>query len=179
MNLYPFSAIVGQAKTEKGAAGPCAINPAIGGRVDKRQKKGRPKRRRYGVLRPLCPRRLRKGFWNGKYDRTLCGSRHRVLRKTVFWVALTLQAIVSEKKKKFLPGLLASAHQGILYIDEVNLLADHILVDILLDVAASGINTVQREGISESHAARFMLIGAMNPEEGNLRPQFLDHGVLG
>jgi len=69
--------------------------------------------------------------------------------------------------------LLAAAHRGILYIDEVNLLADH-LVDVLLDVAAMGVNSVQREGLSVTHPARFTLIGTMNQEEGDLRPQFLD-----
>ncbi len=71
------------------------------------------------------------------------------------------------------PGLLAAAHRGILYVDEVNLLEDH-LVDILLDAAASGINIVEREGVSYAHPARFILVGTMNPEEGILRPQFLD-----
>lgn len=74
---------------------------------------------------------------------------------------------------KFSPGLLARAHSGVLYVDEVNLLADA-LVDVVLDVAASGINVVERDGVSHRHAARFMLIGTMNPEEGELRPQLLD-----
>lgn len=76
-------------------------------------------------------------------------------------------------KKKFEPGLLARANQNFLYIDEVNLLEDHI-VDLLLDSAAMGINRVEREGISFTHPARFVLVGTMNPEEGELRPQFLD-----
>ncbi|MBN1931857.1 MAG: VWA domain-containing protein [Desulfobacterales bacterium] len=76
-------------------------------------------------------------------------------------------------KRRFEPGLLADANRGILYVDEVNLLDDH-LVDMLLDSAASGVNVVEREGISYTHPARFMLIGTMNPEEGDLRPQFLD-----
>ncbi len=76
-------------------------------------------------------------------------------------------------RKRFEPGLLARAHRGFLYIDEVNLLEDH-LVDLLLDVAASGVNIVEREGISVRHAARFSLVGSGNPEEGELRPQLLD-----
>lgn len=76
-------------------------------------------------------------------------------------------------KKRFEPGLLARANRGFLYIDEVNLLEDH-LVDLLLDVAASGVNVVEREGISIRHPARFALVGSGNPEEGELRPQLLD-----
>merc|ERR1711982_135925 len=75
--------------------------------------------------------------------------------------------------KAFEPGLLAKANRGILYVDEVNLLDDH-LVDILLDSAASGWNTVEREGISVKHPARFIFVGSGNPEEGELRPQLLD-----
>lgn len=86
---------------------------------------------------------------------------------------LDLEEAVTKGKKRWEPGLLARAHRGLLYIDEVNLLPDH-LVDLLLDVAASSINTVEREGISLSHPARFILIGTMNPDEGDLRPQLLD-----
>ncbi len=86
---------------------------------------------------------------------------------------LDLEKALRQGQRSFQPGLLAAAHRGILYIDEVNLLADH-LVDVLLDSAASGINTVQREGMALIHPARFLLIGTMNPEEGSLRPQLLD-----
>jgi len=86
---------------------------------------------------------------------------------------LTFEKALTEGIKAFEPGLLAKANRGILYVDEVNLLDDH-LVDILLDSAASGWNTVEREGISIRHPARFVLVGSGNPEEGELRPQLLD-----
>ncbi len=87
--------------------------------------------------------------------------------------ALDLEKALVAGEKAFEPGLLARAHRGFLYIDEVNLLEDH-LVDLLLDVAASGVNVVEREGLSVRHPARFVLIGSGNPEEGELRPQLLD-----
>jgi len=87
--------------------------------------------------------------------------------------ALDLEHALTRGEKRFEPGLLARAHRGFLYIDEVNLLEDH-LVDLLLDVAASGENLVEREGLSVRHPARFVLIGSGNPEEGELRPQLLD-----
>jgi len=86
---------------------------------------------------------------------------------------LDIERALREGVKAFEPGLLARAHRGFLYIDEVNLLEDH-LVDVLLDVAASGWNVVEREGLSVSHPARFVLVGSGNPEEGELRPQLLD-----
>ena len=86
---------------------------------------------------------------------------------------IDIEKALTEGIKAFEPGLLAQANRGILYVDEVNLLDDH-LVDVLLDAAASGWNTVEREGISISHPARFILIGSGNPEEGELRPQLLD-----
>ncbi len=86
---------------------------------------------------------------------------------------LDLAAALTGGERRFEPGLLAAAHGGVLYVDEVNLLPDH-LVDLLLDVAASGINRVERESVSHSHPSRFVLIGSMNPEEGDLRPQLLD-----
>ncbi|WP_156462953.1 magnesium chelatase ATPase subunit I [Methylobacterium sp. Leaf93] len=87
--------------------------------------------------------------------------------------ALDLERALTRGEKAFEPGLLARANRGFLYIDEVNLLDDH-LVDLLLDVAASGINTVEREGLSVRHPAKFVLVGSGNPEEGELRPQLLD-----
>ncbi len=86
---------------------------------------------------------------------------------------IDIEKALTEGVKAFEPGLLAKANRGILYVDEVNLLDDH-LVDVLLDAAASGWNTVEREGISISHPARFILVGSGNPEEGELRPQLLD-----
>jgi magnesium chelatase subunit I len=87
--------------------------------------------------------------------------------------ALDLEQALAHGARRFEPGLLARAHRGFLYIDEVNLLEDH-LVDLLLDVAASGENVVEREGLSVRHPARFVLVGSGNPEEGELRPQLLD-----
>ncbi|MEU9604354.1 putative cobaltochelatase [Streptomyces sp. NPDC048057] len=87
--------------------------------------------------------------------------------------ALDIERALAEGVKSFEPGLLADAHRGILYVDEVNLLHDH-LVDVLLDAAAMGASYVEREGVSVRHAARFLLVGTMNPEEGELRPQLLD-----
>ncbi|MCD6306338.1 MAG: ATP-binding protein [Deltaproteobacteria bacterium] len=86
---------------------------------------------------------------------------------------MDMEHALKEGEKRVEPGLLAAAHRGILYVDEVNLLDDHV-VDVLLDSAAMGVNTIEREGISFSHPARFTLVGTMNPEEGELRPQLLD-----
>ncbi|MHA1584968.1 MAG: ATP-binding protein [Promethearchaeota archaeon] len=87
--------------------------------------------------------------------------------------SLDIEQIIREGKKEILPGLLAKAHKGILYVDEINLLQDH-LIDILLDVSASDVNIIEREGISLSHPSDFILVGSMNPEEGELRPQISD-----
>lgn len=86
---------------------------------------------------------------------------------------LDLERALQDGARTFEPGLLAAAHRGILYVDEVNLLDDHV-VDLLLDSAAMGVNTVEREGVSLAHPAKFSLVGTMNPEEGELRPQLLD-----
>jgi magnesium chelatase subunit I len=86
---------------------------------------------------------------------------------------MDLEQALKKGEKQVEPGILAAAHRGILYVDEVNLLDDHV-VDVLLDSAAMGVNTIEREGVSFSHPARFTLVGTMNPEEGELRPQLLD-----
>ena len=90
---------------------------------------------------------------------------------------MDLEHALQKGEKRIEPGILAAAHRGILYVDEVNLLDDHV-VDVLLDSAAMGINTIEREGVSFSHPARFTLVGTMNPEEGDLRPQLLDRFAL-
>ncbi len=90
---------------------------------------------------------------------------------------LDIERAIQKGERRFEPGILAAANRGILYVDEVNLLDDHI-VDVLLDAAAMGVNIVEREGISFQHSARFILIGTMNPEEGDLRPQLLDRFAL-
>ena len=90
---------------------------------------------------------------------------------------LDIEQAIQKGERHFEPGVLAKANRGLLYIDEVNLLDDHV-VDVLLDSAAMGVNVVEREGISFSHPARFILVGTMNPEEGELRPQLLDRFAL-
>jgi len=90
---------------------------------------------------------------------------------------LDIERAIQKGERRFEPGVLATANRGVLYVDEVNLLDDHV-VDLLLDAAAMGINVVEREGISFSHPSRFILVGTMNPEEGDLRPQLLDRFAL-
>ena len=90
---------------------------------------------------------------------------------------LDIERAIKQGERHFEPGVLASANRGLLYVDEVNLLDDHV-VDLLLDSAAMGVNVVEREGISFSHPAQFILVGTMNPEEGELRPQLLDRFAL-
>jgi Mg-chelatase subunit ChlI len=90
---------------------------------------------------------------------------------------LDIEQAIKKGERHFEPGVLAAANRGLLYVDEVNLLDDHV-VDLLLDSAAMGVNVVEREGISFSHPARFMFVGTMNPEEGDLRPQLLDRFAL-
>ena len=159
---FPFSAIVGQ-EALKTALLIGVVDPSIGG-VLLRGNKGTAKTTAVRALGSLIGKsdemgRLVELPLNTTEDR-LVGSLH-------------IERALQEGKRAFQDGLLKEAHEGLLYVDEVNLLEDH-LVDVLLDVAASGVNVVEREGISKSHNARFLLIGTMNPEEGELRPQFLD-----
>jgi len=191
--IFPFSAIVGQERM-KLALILNAINPGIGGvliRGEKGTAKSTAARSLAALLPELevvtgCPYSCDPAspfaecsFCNGNETKH---SVHRQVRLVELPVSATEEAVVGtldiesairDGQKRFEPGLLASAHRGILYIDEVNLLNDHV-VDVLLDSAAMGRNFVEREGISFSHPAQFLLIGTMNPEEGDLRPQFID-----
>ena len=195
--VFPFSAIVGQEKMKK-ALLLNAINPRIGG-VLIRGQKGTGKSTAVRALADLLPEiKVVNGcpfncnpdnpleMCDICYERYERGEKLPFIRRKVRIVNLPLNATVDrvagtldikraikEGIKALEPGLLAEANRGILYIDEVNLLDDYV-ADILLDAAASGVNIVEREGISVSHPARFILIGTMNPEEGELRPQLLD-----
>jgi Mg-chelatase subunit ChlI len=195
--VYPFAAIVGQ-EDMKDALLANVIFQSIGG-VLIRGEKGTAKSTTVRALADLLPEReVVKGCifrctpsdtrnlcesCRGKIDRNerpetesvrmrvvelpLCATEDRVAG------TLDIENAITKGIKKFEPGVLATANGNILYVDEVNLLDDHI-VDLLLDAAAMGVNFVEREGISYSHPARFLLVGTMNPEEGDLRPQLLD-----
>jgi magnesium chelatase subunit D len=199
---FPFSAIVGQEQLRK-ALMLCAVDPGIGGvliRGDKGTAKSTAARALAEVLPPIalvpgcafnctpaapcefcavCSAAAGAGAGADAVAPApilapvpfvtlpLGATEDRVLG------SLDLTRALQGGHKAFQPGLLAAAHRGLLYIDEVNLLADH-LVDVLLDVAAMGVNRVQREGLSVTHPARFTLVGTMNLEEGDLRPQLLD-----
>lgn len=194
--IYPFSAIVEQ-EDMKLALLVGAIDPGIGG-VLVFGERGTGKSTTIRALAALlpdqkvivgCPYGCAPGEPQGLCE--LCagegeGSKQRSAKRRVPVVdlplgvtedrvvgALDLERALANGEKVFEPGLLARAHRGFLYIDEVNLLEDHI-VDLLLDVAASGENLVEREGLSVRHPARFVLVGSGNPEEGELRPQLLD-----
>jgi magnesium chelatase subunit D len=156
---FPFSAIVGQ-DDAKLALLLATVDPAIGG-VLLRGQKGSAKTTLARGLAALLP-------GDAPFvELPLGATEDRVVGSLDLATALTGGGV------RFQSGLLAAAHGGVLYVDEVNLLADH-LVDVLLDVAVSGINRVEREGIAHMHPARFVLVGSMNPEEGELRPQLLD-----
>jgi len=190
---YPFSALVGQADLTL-ALLLNAVSPAVGG-VLVRGEKGTAKSTAVrGLARLLPPVEVVEGCpFNcdpTAPDRDCPAGPHPVgapgVRRPAPLVelpvgastdrvagSLDLERALAEGRRAFEPGLLAAAHRGILYVDEVNLLGDH-LVDLLLDAAALGVNYVEREGVSVRHAARFLLVGTMNPEEGELRPQLLD-----
>jgi magnesium chelatase subunit D len=189
---FPLAALVGQEQL-KSALLLCAVNPGIGGvvvRGDKGSAKSTAARGLAAVMAPIervigCAYNCMPG--QATVTCEVCNQPQPSLETTpVPFVNLPLGAsedrvlgsldferALKDGRKAFQPGLLASAHRGILYIDEVNLLPDH-LVDVLLDAAAMGVNRVQREGLSIEHPARVALVGTMNQEEGELRPQLLD-----
>ncbi len=161
---FPFSAIVGQEDLRL-ALILNALDPTIGG-VLLRGEKGTGKSTAVRSLARLFP--VQEGGEVAPFvDLPLNATEDMVVGSIDF------ERTIRDGKRTFRPGLLARAHGGFLYVDEVNLLDDH-LVDALLDAAASGYNRVEREGVSYSHPARFSLIGSMNPEEGSIRPQLLD-----
>lgn len=155
---FPLAAVVG-ADDLKLALCLAAIDPRIGGVLIEGPR---------GMAKSTLARGLADLLGSGQFVTLPLGATEERLVGT-----LDLDAALAEGRARFSPGVLAKADGGVLYVDEVNLLADH-LVDLLLDVAASGTNLVERDGISHRHAARFVLIGTMNPEEGELRPQLLD-----
>ncbi|WP_412078383.1 putative cobaltochelatase [Streptomyces xanthophaeus] len=189
---YPFTAVVGQTDLRL-ALLLNAVSPAVGG-VLVRGEKGTAKSTAVRALSALLPQvdvvpGCRFSCAPGAPDPSCPDGPHedgpgaaRPARMVELPVgasedrlvgALDIERALAEGVKAFEPGLLADAHRGILYVDEVNLLHDH-LVDVLLDAAAMGASYVEREGVSVRHAARFLLVGTMNPEEGELRPQLLD-----
>ncbi|MFC7447172.1 magnesium chelatase subunit D family protein [Rhodococcus daqingensis] len=164
---FPFSAIVGQ-DTLRLALTLCAVHPGIGG-VLVRGEKGTAKSTVVRALAALLPA-VDDG--NGGRPARLVELPVGATEDRVVG-SLDLEKVLRDGERAFQPGLLAAAHDGVLYVDEVNLLHDH-LVDVLLDAAAMGRVHIERDGVSHSHPARFVLVGTMNPEEGELRPQLLD-----
>lgn len=154
---FPWSAVVGQ-DALKHALLLCAIDPAIGGVLVSGPR---------GVAKTTLARGLAELVPGAFVELPLGATEERVTG------SLNLERVLADGRVEFAPGLLARAHDGVLYVDEVNLLPDAI-VDLLLDAAASGKNVVERDGVSHAHAARFVLVGSMNPDEGELRPQLID-----
>ncbi len=194
---YPFSAIVGQ-EDLKLALLLNAVSPEVGGVLVRGEKGTAKSTAARALARLLPPIRVVAGCpysCDPEAPNPECpagphppdaASEERPVRLVELPVgasadrlagALDIEKVLAEGRKAFEPGLLAAAHRGILYVDEVNLLSDH-LVDLLLDVAAMGTNHLEREGVSVRHPSRFVLVGTMNPEEGELRPQLLDRFAL-
>jgi len=199
--IFPFTAIVGQERMKR-ALILNAIHPQIGG-VLIRGERGTAKSTAARALAALLPKIEvvadcpfgcdpdQPATWCTECrERDEAGEElpraHRRTRFVDLPVSATedrvvgtldIERAIQKGERRFEPGVLAAANRGVLYVDEVNLLDDHV-VDLLLDAAAMGINVVEREGISFSHPARFILIGTMNPEEGDLRPQLLDRFAL-
>jgi magnesium chelatase subunit I len=194
--IYPFSAIVGQ-EDMKNALILNLINPLIGG-VLIRGEKGTAKSTAVRALVDLLPDREEvegcifscdpadESAYCDNCARLASEENIEVIKGKMKVVNLPINATedrvagtldiehaIKKGEKRFEPGILAEANRNILYVDEVNLLNDHV-VDLLLDAAAMGVNTVEREGISYSHPSKFVLIGTMNPEEGDVRPQLID-----
>ncbi|MBT2218649.1 AAA family ATPase [Virgibacillus dakarensis] len=157
MRTYPFTAIVGQTKMKQ-ALILNGINPKLGGVLIQGEK---------GTAKSTAVRALADVLTGTKVVNLPISATEDRLVGT-----LNMEHMLKIGEKKLEPGILAKADGNILYVDEVNLLEDH-LVDVLLDAAAMGINRIERDGISYEHPARFMLVGTMNPEEGELRPQLL------
>src|ERR1700754_3693070 len=156
--VFPFAALLGQTTLQQ-ALLLAAIDPGIGGVLVSGPR---------GTAKSTAARALAELLPEGQFVTLPLNASEERLAGT-----LDLQSALRDSTVRFAPGLLAAAHRGVLYVDEVNLLPDA-LVDALLDAAASGVNTVERDGVSHSHAASFVLIGTMNPEEGELRPQLTD-----
>lgn len=199
--IYPFTAIVGQERMKR-ALVLNAVNPRIGG-VLIRGERGTGKSTAARAMAALLPQievfidspfnddPAAPNTWSDWVKQQKVSSKELVIvKRRIRFVDLPVSATedrvvgtldiekaIQQGEKHFEPGVLAAANRGLLYIDEVNLLDDHV-VDLLLDSAAMGVNIVEREGISFSHPARFILVGTMNPEEGDLRPQLLDRFAL-
>lgn len=199
--IYPFTAIVGQERMKR-ALVLNAVDPRIGG-VLIRGERGTAKSTAARAMAALLPQievfadspfnddPNAPNTWSDWVKEQMgLGKELVILKRQIRFVDLPVSATedrvvgtldiekaIQRGERHFEPGVLAAANRGLLYIDEVNLLDDHV-VDLLLDSAAMGVNIVEREGISFAHPARFILVGTMNPEEGDLRPQLLDRFAL-